>query len=138
MNKLFDTGVRVAHDAFPPTLGRTIFALPSKRHAKALQKLLGERINQADPIPYADFIANPEAYPDKTHVILLEAQTSAEIMLKLPPKTTFLADDVFVMTNDTKQVMPLRDQTSRKWGVNGGLTIEVMDRFHDVLETIPE
>lgn len=121
----------------PAAFDRIIVCVPSKRHVKALQMVLGERISQEDPIGWEEFHANPEQYKDKTRLLFLESHSVGETIRKMPGKLTFLAQDVFVIVDGTK-IMPLRDQTGRKWGDENTSSEVALARYFDVLATIPE
>ena len=115
----------------PAITGRLVAALPSERHVRALQKLLGSKISQEPAIGLAEFQHAPESFPDRDRLIFLEAQTPGEAIVALPAKTSFLAEDVFVMADG--KLINLRDMSSRRWGENGGLNDEVFARFDEVL-----
>lgn len=118
----------------PPTLGRIVCVFPSERHVKALQKLLGERISQEPHIGWDEFHAAPEDFPDKERLIWLEAHSTGEALLKLPAKTTFLAEDVFALADN--RLIAVRDRSSRKWGVDDGLSADVFAGFQEALDSI--
>jgi len=116
--------------SLPAITGRLVAALPSERHVRALQKLLGGKISQEPPIALADFQHAPESFPDRDRLVFLEAQTPGEAIMCLPAKATFLAEDVFVIADG--KLINLRDMSSRRWGEDGGLNEEVFARFDEV------
>lgn len=134
---MFDNMRKSETIPLPPTVGRIIVCVPSLRHVKALQVVLGDRISQEEPVGWDEFYAKPEDYQNKARLIYLKAETTGETIAKLPSRTTFLAEDVFVLV-DGKKILPLRDQTSRKWGDENTLTEDALARYFDVLATIPE
>lgn len=114
----------------PVITGRLVAALPSERHVRTLQKLLGDKISQEPAIGWVDFHNAPESFPDRDRLIFLEAKTPGEAIIAMPAKATFLAEDVFVMADG--KLINLRDMSSRRWGVDGGLNEEVFARFDEV------
>lgn len=134
---MFDNMRKSEFIPLPPTVGRIIVCVPSLRHVKALQVVLGDRISQEEPIVWEEFHANPDDYQNKARLIFLQAETTGETIAKMPSQTTFLAEDVFVFV-DGKKILPLRDQTSRKWGDENTTSEDALARYFDVLATIPE
>jgi hypothetical protein len=112
---MFKGAIKSEFVALPAATGYIIVCVPTRRHVKALQTLLGPRISQEEAVDWDTFNANPEAYPDKSRLIFMEAHTTSETIAKMPPRMTFLAAEVFVLAGSV-QLMALRDQTGCKWG----------------------
>ncbi|MNO21502.1 hypothetical protein D3C76_112760 [compost metagenome] len=123
------SGIRVSVDKLPKETGRIVVMMPSLLHVKALQFLLKDKLSQDPPIRYAEFMEDPDKFPDKARLIFLQTDNPNLGWKSMTPKAMFMADEVFALVG--KALIPSRDQTGYRWGdqEKGILSVDVFVNY---------
>lgn len=130
---MIDKAIPSKFAELPTITGRILMIFPSEDHVRAVQKLLGDKISQEPAIGWQELHDAPERFPDRSRLVFLNSEGIKRI-LALNPKTTFFAEEVFVLS--AEKLITLRDITGRRWGNDGGLSQDVLDGFQDIYKEL--